>query len=93
MRWRAGLSRWHRIALVRELSSAAMMDGASALGARYARAQRQSAVELQQQSMAKAQAIFAAQVIFPFTEGLNFKEYSISGVFVMSVASCTYLRG
>ncbi|CAL8462032.1 g1563 [Coccomyxa elongata] len=56
-----GLSRWHRIALVRELSSAAMMDGASALGARYARAQRQSAVELQQQSMAKAQAIFAAQ--------------------------------
>lgn len=39
-----------------------MMDGASALGARYARAQRQSAVELQQQSMAKAQAIFAAQV-------------------------------
>lgn len=39
-----------------------MMDGASALGARYARAARQSAVELLQQSMAKAKAIFKAQV-------------------------------
>ena len=38
-----------------------MMDGASALGSRYARAQRQSAVELLQQSQIRAQAIFAAQ--------------------------------
>lgn len=45
-------------------SSAAMMDGESTLGVRYARAQRQSPGELQQQSMAKAQAIFDAQVCF-----------------------------
>jgi hypothetical protein len=38
-----------------------MMDGASSLGSRYARAQRQSAVELLQQSQIRAQAIFAAQ--------------------------------
>ncbi len=58
----AGLSRWQRIGLVRDLSGAAIMDGDSALGQRYARAQRQSALELLQQSVSKAQAIFAAQV-------------------------------
>lgn len=57
----AGLSRWQRIALVRDLSSAAVMDGASKHGARYARAQRQSAVELLQQSLTQAHAIFARQ--------------------------------
>jgi hypothetical protein len=56
-----GLTRWHRIALVRDLSSAAALDGESKLSARYARAQRQTAVELQQRSMKKAQHIFAAQ--------------------------------
>ena len=58
----AGLSRWQRIALVRDLSSAAVMDGASKHGARYARAQRQSAVELLQQSLTQAHTIFARQV-------------------------------
>jgi hypothetical protein len=47
---------------VRELSTAAAMDGASKLGARYARTNRQSAVELQQHSLQQAQAIFARQV-------------------------------
>ena len=61
-----GLSRWHRIALVRELSSAAVKDG-EAKGARFARAQRLSAVELQQHFQEKAQQIFARQVSLELT--------------------------
>ena len=56
------MTRWDRIALVRDLSSAAAKDGDTNLGNRFARAQRQSHIELHQHLLAQAQAVFANQV-------------------------------
>lgn len=62
---RAGLTRWQRIGLVRELSGAVLVDGGEAgakLGAvKYAREKRLSALEQVKQGMQRAQAIFDSQ--------------------------------
>lgn len=61
----AALARWSRIALIRELSSAAAADGgatASKFGTKFARQARESAAERQKRYQQKCQIIFDRQV-------------------------------
>ena len=58
----AGLSRWQRIALVRELANANVQDGDSTVSARYARERKHSALELLEKARHKARDIFDRQV-------------------------------
>ena len=58
----AGLSRWQRISLVRDLANAKLQDGDSTVSARYARERKHSALELLEKSRHKAQDIFERQV-------------------------------
>jgi hypothetical protein len=60
----AALARWSRIALVRELSSAAAADGGalgSKFGSKFARQARESAAERQKRYQQKCQIIFDRQ--------------------------------
>ena len=60
-----GLARWSRIGLIRELSSAAAVDGgelADRYGARYARVQRVGAAELADQRRRAAVAVWERQL-------------------------------
>ena len=62
----AALARWSRIALVRELSSAAAADGGalgSKFGSKFARQARESAAERQKRYQQKCQIIFDRQVL------------------------------
>ncbi len=64
----AGLSRWQRIALVRELANAKVQDGDSTVSARYARERKHSALELLEKARHKARDIFDRQVGYlPYT--------------------------
>ena len=58
----AGLSRWQRISLVRDLANAKLQDGDSTVSARYARERKHSALELLEKSRRKARDIFERQV-------------------------------
>ena len=58
----AGLSRWQRISLVRDLANAKLQDGDSTVRARYARERKHSALELLEKSRHKARDIFERQV-------------------------------
>ena len=58
----AGLSRWQRISLVRDLANAKLQDGDSTVSARYARERKHSALELLEKSRHKARDIFDRQV-------------------------------
>ena len=61
----AGLSRWQRISLVRDLANAKLQDGDSTVSARYARERKHSALELLEKARHKARDIFDRQVCPP----------------------------
>lgn len=84
----AALARWSRIALVRELSSAAAADGGalgSKFGSMFARQARESAAERQKRYQQKCQIIFDRQVCVQQRNGAAV----LPRLLVLAVTACT----